>query len=43
MAVRSNAWTVFWHSNFGVVGSNPTLNLDMCVLFVFCVSVVLYW
>jgi hypothetical protein len=40
VAVRSKAWTVFTHSNTGVVGSNPTRGMDFCVR-LFCVCVVL--
>jgi hypothetical protein len=29
--VRSKAWTVFGHSNAGIVGSNPTRGMDVCV------------
>lgn len=44
IAARSKAPTVFSSSNIGVVRSNPTRNMDICVnLFfvfvVFCVSV----
>jgi hypothetical protein len=27
----SKAWTVFTHSNNGIVGSNPTQGMDVCV------------
>jgi hypothetical protein len=40
VAVRSKAWTVFARSNTGIVGSNPTQGMDVCVL-LFCVRVVL--
>jgi hypothetical protein len=37
-AGRSNAWTVFVRFNTGVVASNPTRGMDVCVrLFGFCV------
>jgi hypothetical protein len=38
VAAWSEAWTVFARSNTGVVGSNPTRGLDICVR-VFCVCV----
>jgi hypothetical protein len=31
MAARSKAWTVFTRSNAGIVGSNPTQNMEVCV------------
>jgi hypothetical protein len=37
---RSKAWTVFARSNTGIVGSNPTRGMDVCVR-LFCVCVVL--
>jgi hypothetical protein len=37
---RSKAWTVFARSNTGIVGSNPTAGMDVCVLLL-CVRVVL--
>jgi hypothetical protein len=37
---RSKAWTVFASSKFGVVGSNPTRGMDVCVR-LFCVCAVL--
>jgi hypothetical protein len=40
MAARSEAWTLFARSNTGIVGSNPTWDMDVCVL-LFCVYVVL--
>jgi hypothetical protein len=40
VAARSEAWTVFTRSNAGIVGSNPTQRMDVCVRF-FCVCVVL--
>jgi hypothetical protein len=33
MAERSEVRTVFGHSNTGIVGLNPTRNIDMCPLF----------
>jgi hypothetical protein len=37
MAAQSKAWTIFARSNTGVVGSNPTLGMDVCVrLFLVC-------
>jgi hypothetical protein len=38
---RSKAWTVFDRSNTGIVGSNPTRGMDVCVR-LFCVCVALY-
>jgi hypothetical protein len=40
VAARSKARTVFVHSNAGIVGSNPTQGMDVCVS-LFCVCVVL--
>jgi hypothetical protein len=40
VAARSKAWTVFACSNTGIVGSNPTRGMDVCVR-LFCVCVVL--
>jgi hypothetical protein len=40
VAARSKAWTVFARSNTGIVGSNPTRGMDVCVRS-FCVCVVL--
>jgi hypothetical protein len=41
VAGRSKAWTVFVRSNTGIVGSNPTWDMDVCVrllcVCVFCV------
>jgi hypothetical protein len=31
VAVRSNACTVFARSNAGIVGSNPTQGMDVCM------------
>jgi hypothetical protein len=31
VAARSKAWTVFASSNTGIVGSNPTRGIDICV------------
>jgi hypothetical protein len=39
-AARSKAWTIFARSNNGVVGSNSTRGMDVCVL-LFYVCVVL--
>jgi hypothetical protein len=36
VAVRSKAWTVFARSNAGIVDSNPTRGMDVCVS-LFCV------
>jgi hypothetical protein len=40
VAARSEAWTVFTLSNIGVVGSNPTGGMGVCVCLL-CVYVVL--
>jgi hypothetical protein len=40
VAARSKAWTVFSHSNTGIVGSNSTWAMNVCVP-LFCVCVVL--
>jgi hypothetical protein len=38
VAARSKAWTVFASLNTGIVGSNPTQRMDVCVcLFWVCV------
>jgi hypothetical protein len=31
VAAGSEAWTVFARSNTGIVGSNPTWGMDICV------------
>jgi hypothetical protein len=36
VAVRSNAW-VYGRSPTGIVGSNPTGGIDVCLLLVLCV------
>jgi hypothetical protein len=40
VAARSKSWIVFACSNAGIVGSNPTQGMDVCVR-LFCVCVVL--
>jgi hypothetical protein len=41
VVARSKAWTVFARSNTGIVGSNPTWRMDVCVrLLVFVLSCV---
>jgi hypothetical protein len=40
VAVLSNAWTAFARSSTGVMGSNPTRSMDVCMR-LFCVCVVL--
>jgi hypothetical protein len=40
VAARSRAWTVFARSNTGIVGSNPTQGMDVCVR-LFCLYAVL--
>jgi hypothetical protein len=39
VAAKCNAWTVFAHSNTGIVGSNPTRGMDICAL-LFCLCAV---
>jgi hypothetical protein len=41
VAARSTAWTVFACWNTGIVGSNPTEGIDVCVR-IFCVCAVLW-
>jgi hypothetical protein len=41
VSAESTAWTVFARSNAGIVGSNSTQGMDVCV-HLFCVYVVLY-
>jgi hypothetical protein len=44
VAARSTAWTVFARSNTGIVGSNPTWGMDVCVrLFCLVWSVMQFW
>jgi hypothetical protein len=38
MAARSEPWTVFARLNAGIVGSNPTQGVDVCVCVVLCVG-----
>jgi hypothetical protein len=38
MAARYKAWTLFSHSNAGIVGSNSTQSIDVCMS-LFCVYV----
>jgi hypothetical protein len=40
VAARSTAWTVFAYSSTGVVGSNPSQDMDVCFR-LFCVCAVL--
>jgi hypothetical protein len=40
VAARSKAWTAFARSNAGIVGSNPTQGMDICMR-LFCVCVAL--
>jgi hypothetical protein len=40
VAARSKAWNVFGRSNAGIMGSNPTEGMDVCVR-LFCACVVL--
>jgi hypothetical protein len=37
MAARSKSWIVFTRSNTGVVGSNPTQDMDICIVCLFYV------
>jgi hypothetical protein len=45
VAARSKAWTVFASSNTGIVGSDPTQGMDVCIVYLcsvfvlFCVQV----
>jgi hypothetical protein len=41
VAAQSKVWTVFTRSNTGIVGSNPTRGMNVCVR-LFCVCAVLY-
>jgi hypothetical protein len=41
VAARPKAWTVFARSNTGIMGSNLTRGIDVCVR-LFCVCVVLH-
>jgi hypothetical protein len=41
VAARSKAWNVFARSNTGIVCSNPTEGMDVCVC-LFCVCVLLF-
>jgi hypothetical protein len=36
VAPQSKAWTAFSRSNIGILGSNPTQGMDVCVR-LFCV------
>jgi hypothetical protein len=37
VAARSKAWTVFFRSNAGLVGSNPIQGMDVCIVCVYSV------
>jgi hypothetical protein len=37
VAAQSKAWTVFARSNAGIVGSNPTLGIDDCIVCIYSV------
>jgi hypothetical protein len=39
VAARSKAWTVFARSNAGIVTSNPTQGIDICIVRVYYVFV----
>jgi hypothetical protein len=41
VTVCSKAWTLFAHSNAGIMGSNPTQDMHVYVCVLFCVCVVL--
>jgi hypothetical protein len=45
VAAHSTAWTIFARSNTGIVGSNPTWDMDICVCVysLFVLSCVLCW
>jgi hypothetical protein len=38
VAVRAKTWTVFARSNIGIVGSNPSRGMDVCVRLLFVLS-----
>jgi hypothetical protein len=42
VAERSKAWTVFTRSNSGIVGSNLSQVMDVCILYVYSVFVLVY-
>jgi hypothetical protein len=43
VTARSKAWPVFARSNAGIVGSNPTQGMDVCVCaFVLCLCCPVY-
>jgi hypothetical protein len=35
VTVRSKAWTVFARSDAGIVGSNPTEDMDACIVCIY--------
>jgi hypothetical protein len=39
VVAQSEAWTVFAHSNAGIVGSNPTQSMDIFIVWVYSVFV----
>jgi hypothetical protein len=43
VAAQSKAWNVFTSSNIGIVGSNPTQGMDVCVYSVFVQVAALRW
>jgi hypothetical protein len=46
VVAQSKAWTIMVRSNTGIVGSNPTWGMDVCVYSVFvlsCVEVAVLW
>jgi hypothetical protein len=42
VAARSKAWTIFARSESGIVGLNPTQNMDVCYVCVFIQFVLSY-
>jgi hypothetical protein len=40
VAARSKAWAVFAPSYSGIVGSNPTQGMDVCIVYIYSVSCV---
>jgi hypothetical protein len=39
VAARSKPWAVFARSNIGIVGSNPTRGMDVCIVCFYSVFV----
>jgi hypothetical protein len=40
VAAQFKAWTVFARSNAGIMGSNPTQGMDVCMFILFVLSCV---